>query len=804
MYPPEPFRTDYTVVLGIRTNWWIIAGSLFPFVLWLWMLWSGNWRRPVLTAALVYGTAFFVGMFEFEFAKAHTPPEKRMIRLFGTEGTDVYCNGVHLGQLPLRIHVDELIAKVPEWDTPPLQRWYDDRVPEQRLCTWFPWDDFRRERFEASKELFGANNPLTVVTTPRAVRERQELLNKHDVDCRYWWSFRHGETQLAFLRMGNTGYLHRPFDDISDYYPQEFSSAFSPSTDLHVQLLIDVLPELTPEEKADWDRHVLENWTLLGIHLKTALGQTAASVRRQDKNDPQVELYETALHSTALLKYNLSDPPTEEECRRLLADWAVDSIEDSAFRFTNNRYDMFFYGASSTPTVSDFLLMPAGIEETMRKPVAEQWKRNKFRFPNGWAPVAYFSWKGKSPDYFADFARFSAVTNEARLPMLENESLLTVALFRTLLHRREYWEYFNDLRVNLYPGRINTYSLVNNPLTEPEMREYIVKALSDPKHTELSRRELERSVMGAIYLRMDRPDIDRDELASWIASLPLPASSKSRAQRFLRFRPHEAMSFADQLQHAAGRQALIDTELTLADVFQWFAENPEGNVVQFLAELHEDMMVSEGEPRDMMFLRSGLWNTPTAIGRVDDSESRWGNLPQWFVLALLRSDTAEGNPQIRDLIRHLWKHDRSTLEEVIVNEYGGLLRPLQPRRETFETGIASNVPDYILDLYFHEGEVVPSGPQMMVSGFSFASVLATCDSPKAGLILEKWVAGSEGTAMRPQLERLLETYRARSALRQRKMEVFRDLAAGRVHPDDLLWQQSPWVWKDGEYVQGNL
>jgi len=79
-------------------------------------------------------------------------------------------------------------------------------------------------------------------------------------------------------------------------------------------------------------------------------------------------------------------------------------------------------------------------------------------------------------------------------------------------------------------------------------------------------------------------------------------------------------------------------------------------------------------------------------------------------------------------------------------------------------------------------------------------MLAVCDLPKAGELLEK-LFNEAGTARKPLVERSLETWRTRNALRQRKMEIFRDLVAGRMVPDDLLFPQPPWVWKDGQYVQ---
>jgi len=795
-YAPEEVRTSQSTTFGVPDVWIPYAFMSLPFVLWLWMLWSGNWRRPVLTAALIFCTCFLLAVL---IGDTHTPPDKRMIHLSGIEGTDVYCNGVHLGQLPLEIRVDELTAKVPEWNTPPEQRWYSDSELDYRLCTWIPWDDFRQERFEASKELAtsgGSNRSSSDMH--RANKTRRQALLKHDAGCRYWWSYRFGETQMAFRRSGNSYYS--TFEQQSDYYGFNNSgSSFAPSVSMHAQLLADVLPELTPEQKTDWDQHVLKHWALLANPLQQALGRVATRHRSRDKNEALANLYETALHSTARLKYGLSDPPTEEECRRLLTHWVKESIDHNVFRFD--------YSSGCVMTDGD-LLLPADIHQSMRKPLMEQWKKDKYRNTSGWAPVAYYSWLDKSPDYFADFARYSATTNKARLELLDNEAPATAPLFRTLLYRRDLHKSFYP-QIDLYPGQINTYSSVSNPLVEAAMREYIEKALSDPKHNSSSRVHVEQAVFSAILRRMYRRDMDQDDLAAWVSSLPLTASRKNLAMRILRtYRDNESLTFADRLQQAAGTQMLVETDLTLDDVVKWFTENPEGTLGQFLDEQNDNIAVSEVSDRrnndESFFSRLVILN------RGYNDRDDWRGLDECFVRALLKSDTPEGDPRVRELFAKLWKSSYS-IESAIVNEYGeGVGTYWHDDEYVFSAG-SVYLPEYILDLYLDDDNFAPRISWYSGSGIDSLprltnTLLPLCDSPKAGEILEKWLDEPDfqemGSAtMRRTVERSLEIWRTRNALRQRKMEVFRDLAAGRMAPDDLLLPQPPWVWRDGQYVQ---
>ena len=787
-------------MLGVPTVWIAFSLTALPAVLWLWMLWSGNWRRPVLTAAVVYFSCFIVGAFGL--VEEQIPPDKRMISLYGNgiKGMDVYCNGVHLGQTPLDIRVDELIAKVPEWTTPPEQRWYDDRDLDQRLTTWVPWDTFRKERFDALKTLYEVNNSRNAGSTSRAIQARREAWVKHDADCRYWWSYEFGNTQMAFLRSGGSYSLNTPFEKESNYY-SPLPSSFSPSVGFHAQLLVDVLPELTPEQKADWDQYVLKHWSQIAIPLKRTLDQTVRHQKR-NKNEVLAELYESALHSTARLKYGLSDPPTEDECRRILADWVEESIKSRVFYFS---YSSNYY----MPTVNDDVLLPADVNDSMRKPLAEQWKKNKYRSEDGWAPVVWFSGLNKSPDNFADFARWSATTGKARFVLLVNESPNTTALFNTLIHRRDLTEIFSR-QIDLYPDQINTYSQINNPLVETALREFIIKALSDPDHNEYSRRMVENAVSGAIFQRIRREGVDKDELSAWVASLPLPAASKSLAQRTLRLHNDQPLTFADQLQHAAG-QVLVETELTFDDVFQWFADNPEGSLSQFLEEQEENIMVSEMSNRNNSYRASYPGFTIDEETFMDRRNyGQWGGLEQCFITALLQSDSPEGDPRVRELVKRLWL-DASThaiVEQAIGSEYG----TVNSRRNESAVDFGSLYrPEYILDLYLSAGTTDGSEeageqrprPPINFNRADLAQTLALCDSPKAGEMLEKWANAPvpPGAVASPRIKRCLEIWQTRNALRQRKMEVFQDLVAGRMSPDDLLLPQPAWVWKDGKYVQ---
>jgi len=534
--------------------------------------------------------------------------------------------------------------------------------------------------------------------------------------------------------------------------------------------------------------------------LQSALNQMTKQYRSRDKNDPAVQLYETALHSTARLRHSTADPLTEEDARRLLAWWVRGKDKTFALGYNNETH------TRNVPTVAGNALLPADIQDVIRKPLTEQWRKNKYGYKN-WVPLLYFSLRDKSPDYFADFARYAATASDTRMMLLENEAPHVVTLFKTLLHRRSLSEYTTQ-QIDIYESRINTFASVNNPLTEVAYREYIDKALSDPKHNDSSRYFVQAAVSWAVFKRVNREEVDKDDLSAWVASLPISASSKNLALRTLRIRDDENLTFADRLQQAAGEHVLLDTELTLDDLTNWFAENPDGRLDKFIAEQQQEENITVSGDRN----QRDVYYQPSFFGNIALARSEYGTssrpLPLCFVLALLRSDTPEGDPQVRDLIRQIWKSTPELVEEGIQNEYrmfafsGGNRQgynPFDDDSAPLAVGFGSlHLPDYILDLYLEDSD---GESDKVRQGGAIASILALCDSPKAGQILER--LASVQTENKTQFyERNLQTWQIRNAMRRIKMEIFQDLLSGRMSPDDLLLPQPAWVWKDGEYVQG--
>ncbi|MDR0704663.1 MAG: hypothetical protein LBF88_06695, partial [Planctomycetaceae bacterium] len=291
----DSFWIDQSLIGGIPITWFCCSLATFPFLLGIWLFWKGRWRLPVFVAGTLYFGISLLGCFGY--LEQYTPPEKRIIHVTSGryENSNVYCNGIYLGQTPLKIRVDELKAKVPEWTSPPEQCWYY-KSSGSYAYTWIPWDDFHdKKRFLEAKELAGSV-PKSETLFLSSAQKKQSFL--YDAGCRYWWRFENNKSQILTLKSShNQYYFSRPFEEIREYSLN--GGGISPSAAIHAWLLVNVLDKLTEAEKNEWDKHVLKHWILLRTPLTEALASEAEKYRLKNPADSRVKLFETALDSTA-------------------------------------------------------------------------------------------------------------------------------------------------------------------------------------------------------------------------------------------------------------------------------------------------------------------------------------------------------------------------------------------------------------------------------------------------------------------------------------------------------------------------
>ena len=185
-------------------------------------------------------------------------------------------------------------------------------------------------------------------------------------------------------------------------------------------------------------------------------------------------------------------------------------------------------------------------------------------------------------------------------------------------------------------------------------------------------------------------------------------------------------------------QVLIQGDYDREEVIRYLAERPNPSFDQFLIDSYEYYLVTKGP----------------------------GDHTSNLIRAMLVCDT----PKMRAYLNELWDEgtdERSfLLEEMSKMEQGdtGLVRWTQTISELTEP--------------FLRLLAVP--------------VLSLIDTPEAAVVLESWAADPD-TQLRT-LEEHLDNYRERD--RQTA-----DLIAGKIKPDDLLPQRTPYIWDGQDYVQ---
>ncbi|MDR2441329.1 MAG: hypothetical protein LBE12_18365 [Planctomycetaceae bacterium] len=750
---------------------------LFPLLFGVWLFWSGKWRLPVL----VGGTMLlgFVLLEIFVFQESYIPPEKRFIYCNNYQGSDIYCNGVYLGQTPFQITVKELVAKVPEWTSPPEQSFYSENS-DTITYTWYPWDDFRKEQFLKTR-MFVSERPTGLLF---ADEQKKQMTYQYETDCRYWWRLENNKCRIVIKKSNHYSYLYdKPFEKIPNY--SIFNDTEFLSAPIHAWVLAQVLEELTESEKNTWDRHVLKHWQSLAFPLTSALKTEDEKAedenyRLKNHDDMRVKVFETALDSTARLRYGLSNPPTEEECRRLLANWVDESMSyhhRQSFSACTNNYknigDDPIYHSAGSFSEERFLIDTAIrlMGETIQKPLIEQWKTNYYRTNDGWTPLLYVAQTNHDAEYFNELARYLAASQYGQLELLENQNEQVIPLFKTFLYQKKFIDMINDI-INrnenfCYSQNIISYSSVNNPLLEPVFREYIVHALSDPKLSNTARTNLNETVIKVSSDRLQRENIDKKKLAVWVESLPLPQLSKDLLVQNARSNFGETKSFFDFLK------------ITVEDVNRWFAEHPKGTIGEFCSIFWEDLALSA----DAMFLLMNNVREQNTTQIINFDEHAYK--PALLVRALLNINT----PETQKTIKQIFNNDitgRHLVLGVIREKFGINQTHIDYKNSLDLLDISRELPDFVLDIIDTLNKF--ESPTL-------ARILVLCPSPKAEQILEKWTR-IEDDKLKQIFLRHLANWRKRKEILEQNKQFFYDLVDEKILPDDLLVPSVPWVWKD--------
>ncbi|MDR3181612.1 MAG: hypothetical protein LBT89_01615 [Planctomycetaceae bacterium] len=770
---PPALEQSATNMFGISSlYWWLTFGVAVPLLLGLWLLFSGNWRRPVMTAAVLYCALLGAFWYAITTHQIITPPDKCRItwEQHGLAGADVYCNGVLVGQLPLQIRVKELIDKVPQWNEPPEQSYYEDSYGGTRM-TWYPYDTFiteRHQEIEALTVFLRSHNADVSAKSDAAIKEAVE---KYWAGCKYWWRIESGNKPLA-AQFRKSEYVRWYYTSVQvpDYGINANTQPWYPPALLHARILAEAVKDLNEQDKALWDKHVLKHWETLNGLLPYAIGGSQSIAGKEKKR-----LY-AAFESTVRLKYGLSNPPTEEECRKLLKEW----MSRDVFDFTNEQRRSQVTTNRAWQSEQFFLERAVKLMgKAVDKPLDELWHSDYYRYPSGYAALVFAASINPEADCFDALLRYAAVTHNGLDTLLNCRDSRVVPLYRTLLYPKSIRSFLEGKRATYMEG-LGRFNTVSNPLLEAEYREYIIAALKErDRGVNLPYELLARAVGQSIYMNtiMRSYDYDTAEWADWVASLPLDTHIKTPLVQYVRRYKAEPKTFNDFLFEITGHyRGKAVTEQTSQDILRWFEAHQGETIDKYLQENGKDYTRWKDDP--LYSDSSGQYSGNP--GRVIDISS---SIPA----ALYIMDTQES----RKAIEAMWSKNRMRIYEgvraALIHRYGEI-------NPYGETALTAEIPDYFLERLTKEPEL------------SFGILLpyiAACESPLAGEVLKK---AEEWEAKKVKKEDNLVAYhyrlwQMRQQIQSKQKELYQQLITEKISPSDLLPPRKPHKWNGKEYVR---
>ncbi|MDR1492316.1 MAG: hypothetical protein LBT05_06320 [Planctomycetaceae bacterium] len=780
---------------GINDFWYaVICFVVFPCVGFSLVLGKGWWRIQILLATC--GVLLFSVFCMYSVSL----PETRKIIITGNQilpdGTDVYCNGVHLGKTPLKITVRDLRKKVPEWNLPPEQKWFlDSKNP---VYTWFPWDRFLRERYEEYRLL-----------------DQSKSAAPFDRKSKYWWRLEYNGMSYCLLgSISSDGDNAESFDTISSYSWSRQSPHFLqiPARRVVLDILTDSISRLNDAEKLEWAKYI----DRLPVDFTSRL-------HSRSRNNEELK---KMLTLAAKVKYGLSETPTAEECRNALEKF-ISENKDEHLSACTLRYGFGWDGITAivrgtTNYELQFLAVDA-MNNACCKPLQQMFRKNWYAYDSRIAPLLLTAEHHGFSEMFDDLVRFYATSGQTSSAVFNNKNERTEALLQTLLSPRTLYEKTKAGREYAIQDKMSALGCLNNKKLEPLIREYIAKNLSDYDY-HYNEQIVEGILRNFVRARIYWKNFDMNELRQWIESLRIRGAVKNKILPMIPLDKEQKENDAVIVKIVGDSGERKITTRALCD---WLKERPEKTINDYFEEINPKIC-EDFDKFDVALLSLEALLNDKSLDAGAVLRKYWDNADwQEKMLNILRERFyyntsirySDGSVQVRNdddsnaRLNGFYYYLRET-ESKSSAELMGADDPVvffenenawnESRGEwarKFLRGMEYN-DDGTLKLnaevfrIFHEVRDV----SLCVD---FARHLARTKLPESSKfteLLDVW-SKSELPKLQKIADDLQNAVKMRDAVREKSKELALQLAAEKITPDDLLPQTAVWVWNNGKYVQ---
>lgn len=458
---------------------YVLAGAYLASIVWL--VWRGAFVGPMALVLLTMVSQTFVA--------AAGDGSKRYQLLIGSGrpvlGIDVYCNDVHLGKTPLTITETEFNKKVEPWNTPPDQpiMQLGDSADNDR----YSWGRF----YYVPQDIFEMHKQWPPDHQRYSRHNDEENLNDFKAS-KYWWHFEKngcvGLTRLANFGGGSGGgnvITIRVNPDI------KFLSA-----DEHLRVLLAQLRAADYKPSQRWLEHFLEYQGLLFLDFYP-----------KARNNPKLE---PVLEALVRAEFDLPEPPSEEDVRRVVDEIIARTAEYNCFTVPSLESLGIEMAAEahSGPIVDRFLQNLDNAASGRGRASSDNWTTYRRYGPRAvLLPLEHAIKKTAPPELF-DRLVYMSRDGDCMELLANYQREEVVWLFSEFLRKAE--RRGGRMRDSGINKALTVCTQVRNPLVEDRAQQFVRENAGEGHG--FARFHLERFVTS----RINDPATDQGDLAEWV------------------------------------------------------------------------------------------------------------------------------------------------------------------------------------------------------------------------------------------------------------------------------------------------